>query len=123
MLSRILWTCYFLLSQGILIKDNVIHQSAILLEHKTKILSGKRTRQIHISERFKSVWYTGIFSSNFVPTSPVSALHLLHIGEDVASYPSSFTLMFDIDLPYYLLTVCHFTIGFGMRSDVEFLIP
>ncbi len=51
MTPTILWTCYFLLSQGYRVIENLLVQdnkSSILLEMKSKAFSGKRTRHINI---------------------------------------------------------------------------
>ena len=51
MMPIMLWTCYFLLSQGYGIVENLLLQdnkSSILLEQNGKALSGKRTRHINI---------------------------------------------------------------------------
>ena len=55
MMSLILWTRYFLKSQGYKVSDNVIFQdnkSAMLLERNGKVSSGKRTKHINISYFF-----------------------------------------------------------------------
>jgi hypothetical protein len=47
----ILWTCYFLLSQGYGVIENLLLQdnkSLVLLERNRKASSGKRTRHINI---------------------------------------------------------------------------
>jgi hypothetical protein len=47
----ILWTCYFLLSQGYGVIKNLLLQdnkSSIVLERNRKASSGKRTRHINI---------------------------------------------------------------------------
>ncbi len=54
-----LWTRYFLLSQGYEIVENLLLQdnkSLILLEQNGKALSGKRTRHINIRYFFISDW-------------------------------------------------------------------
>jgi hypothetical protein len=51
MMSQILWTRYFLKSQGYKVSDNVIFQdnkSAMLLERNGKVSSGKRTKHINV---------------------------------------------------------------------------
>jgi hypothetical protein len=51
MMSLILWTGYFLKSQGYKVSDNVIFQdnkSAMLLEQNGKASSGKRTKHINV---------------------------------------------------------------------------
>jgi hypothetical protein len=51
MMPIILWTCYFLLSQGYVVNKNLLLQdnkSLILLERNRKASSGKRTRHINI---------------------------------------------------------------------------
>jgi hypothetical protein len=51
MMPIMLWTCYFLLSQGYGIVENLLLQdnkSSILLEQNGKALSGKRTKHINI---------------------------------------------------------------------------
>ncbi len=51
MMPIICWTCYFLLSQGCGIIENLLLQdnkSSILLERNGKASSGKRTRHINI---------------------------------------------------------------------------
>ena len=51
MMPIMLWTCYFLLSQGYGIVENLLLQdnkSSILLEQNGKASSGKRTRHINI---------------------------------------------------------------------------
>jgi hypothetical protein len=51
MMPIILWTCYFLLSQGYGVVENLLlqdHKSSILLERNRKASSGKRTRHINI---------------------------------------------------------------------------
>jgi hypothetical protein len=51
MMSIILWTCYFLLSQGYGVIENLLLQenkSSILLKRNGKASSGKHTRQINI---------------------------------------------------------------------------
>jgi hypothetical protein len=51
MMPIMLWTCYFLLSQGYGIIENLLLQdnkSLILLEKNGKALSGKRERHINI---------------------------------------------------------------------------
>jgi hypothetical protein len=51
MMPIMLWTCYFLLSQGYGIIENLVLQdnkSSILLEQNGKALSSKRTRHINI---------------------------------------------------------------------------
>jgi hypothetical protein len=51
MMSIILWTCYFLLSQGYGVVKNLLlqdNQSSILLERNRRALSGKRMRHINI---------------------------------------------------------------------------
>ena len=55
MMSSILWTRYFLLSQGYDVTDNVVYQdnqSAILLEKNAKALSGKQTKHIDVQYFF-----------------------------------------------------------------------
>ncbi len=55
MMPIMLWTCYFLLSQGCGIVENLLLQdnkSLILLERNGKALSGKRTRHINIQYFF-----------------------------------------------------------------------
>jgi hypothetical protein len=54
-----LWTCYFLLSQGYGIVENLLLQdnkSSILLEQNGKALSDKRTRHINIRYFFITDW-------------------------------------------------------------------
>jgi hypothetical protein len=51
MMPIILWTCYFLLSQGNGVVENLLLQdnkSSILLERNRRALSSKRTRHINI---------------------------------------------------------------------------
>jgi hypothetical protein len=51
MMPIILWTCYFLLSQGYGVIENLLLQdnkSSILLERNGKAFSGKHTRHINI---------------------------------------------------------------------------
>jgi hypothetical protein len=51
MMSKLLRTCYFLLSQGYGVIENLLLQdnkSSILLERNNKASSGKRTRHINI---------------------------------------------------------------------------
>jgi hypothetical protein len=51
MMPIMLWTCYFLLSQGYEIVENLLLQdnkSLILLEQNGMASSGKRTRHINI---------------------------------------------------------------------------
>jgi hypothetical protein len=51
MMPIILWTCYFLLSQGYGVIENLLLQdnkSSILLERNSKASSGKRTRHMNI---------------------------------------------------------------------------
>ncbi len=51
MMSIILWTCYFLLSQGYEVIENLLLQDnkiSILLERNGKHSIGKRTRHINI---------------------------------------------------------------------------
>jgi hypothetical protein len=51
MMPTMLWTCYFLLSQGYRIVENLLlkdNKSSILLEQNGKTSSGKRTRHINI---------------------------------------------------------------------------
>ena len=51
MMPIICWTCYFLLSQGYGIIENLLLQdnkSSILLERNGRVSSGKRTRHINI---------------------------------------------------------------------------
>jgi hypothetical protein len=51
MMPIILWTCYFLLSQGYGVIKNLLlgdNKSLILLERNGKASSGKRTRHINI---------------------------------------------------------------------------
>jgi hypothetical protein len=55
MMPIMLWTCYFLLSQGCGIVENLLLQdnkSSILLERNGKASSGKRTRHINIQYFF-----------------------------------------------------------------------
>ncbi len=55
MMPFICWTCYFLLSQGYRIIENLLLQnnrSSILLEQNGRALSGKRTRHINIRYYF-----------------------------------------------------------------------
>jgi hypothetical protein len=55
MMPIICWTCYFLLSQGYGIIENLLLQdnkSLILLEQNGKALSGKRTRHVNIQDFF-----------------------------------------------------------------------
>jgi hypothetical protein len=55
MIPIMLWTCYFLLSQGYGIVENLLLQdnkSLILLEQNGKALSGKHTRHINIRYSF-----------------------------------------------------------------------
>jgi hypothetical protein len=55
MMPIMLWTCYFLLSQGYGIDENLLLQdnkSSILLEQNGKALSSKRTRHINIQYFF-----------------------------------------------------------------------
>ncbi len=55
MMAIIIWTCYFLLSQGYGIVENLLLQdnnSSILLEQNGKALSSKRTRHINIGYFF-----------------------------------------------------------------------
>ncbi len=59
MMPIMLWTCYFLLSHGYGIIENMMLQdnkSSILLEQNGKALSGKRTRQINIQYFFITDW-------------------------------------------------------------------
>jgi hypothetical protein len=54
-MPRILWTRYFLLSQGYAVEPAILHQdnqSAILLEKNGKASSSKRTRHINIRYYF-----------------------------------------------------------------------
>ena len=63
-MSQILWTRYFLKSQGYKVSDNVIledvsdnvifqdNKSAMLLERNGKVSSGKRTEHINVSYFF-----------------------------------------------------------------------
>ena len=51
LMQQILWTRYFLESQGYEVRDNIVHQdnqSAILMEQKGKGSSSKRTRHINV---------------------------------------------------------------------------
>ncbi len=51
MMPIICWTCYFLLSQGYGIIENLllqVNKSSILLEQNRRASSGKRTRHINI---------------------------------------------------------------------------
>jgi hypothetical protein len=51
MMPIILWTCYFLLSQGYGVIENLLledNKSSILLERNSKTSSRKRTRHINI---------------------------------------------------------------------------
>ena len=55
MMSSILWTRHFLLSQGYKVTDNVVYQdnqSAILLEKNAKASSGKRSKHIDVQYFF-----------------------------------------------------------------------
>jgi hypothetical protein len=55
MMPIMLWTCYFLLSQGYGIIENLLLQdnkSSIMLEQNGKASSGKRTRYINIRHFF-----------------------------------------------------------------------
>ena len=55
MMSSILWTHYFLLSQGYDVTDNLVYQdnqSAILLKKNAKASSGKRTKHIDVRYSF-----------------------------------------------------------------------
>ncbi len=57
MMPIILWTCYFLLSQGYGVVENLLLQdnrSSILLERNGRALSGKCTRHINIQYFFIS---------------------------------------------------------------------
>ncbi len=59
MMSIMLWTCYFLLSQGYGIVENLLLQdnkSLILLERNGKALRGKRTRHVNIRYFFITDW-------------------------------------------------------------------
>ncbi len=59
MMPIILWTCYFLLSQGYGVVKNLLLQdnrSSILLERNGRALSGKRMRHINIRYFFISDW-------------------------------------------------------------------
>jgi hypothetical protein len=59
MMPIMLWTCYFLLSQGYGIIENLLLQdnkSSILLEQNGKALSSKRMRHIKIRYFFITDW-------------------------------------------------------------------
>jgi hypothetical protein len=59
MMPIILWTRYFLLSQGYGVVENMLLQdnrSSILLERNRRALSSKRTRHINIQYFFISDW-------------------------------------------------------------------
>jgi hypothetical protein len=59
MMPNMLWTCYFLLSQGYGIIENLLLQdnkSSILLEQNGKALSSKCTKHINIRYFFITDW-------------------------------------------------------------------
>ncbi len=59
MMPIIFWTCYFLLSQGYGIIENLLLQdkkSSILLEQNGKASGGKRTRHINIRNILITDW-------------------------------------------------------------------
>ncbi len=96
MMPIILWTCYFLLSQGYGVIENLLLQdnkSSILLERKGKASSGKRTRHINICsffimdrvnmKEFTIKWCpTKQMVADFM-TKPIQGCHFRHLRDSI----------------------------------------
>jgi hypothetical protein len=80
MMPSICWTCYFLLSQGYGIIENLLLQdnkSSILLERNGKASSGKRTMHINIRHFFITDWVNmKEISIDWCPTKEMVAVFM-----------------------------------------------
>jgi hypothetical protein len=74
-LEHMLWTCNFLLSQGVEVKDTIIYQdnkSAIIVEHNGELLSSKSSKRTgHINVRY-------LFIKDCINKMEVAVEHCAH---------------------------------------------